>query len=259
MSHFFTIVLVGNKTDNIEEEVEKLLSPYDENMSVDEYDRECWCVGQQAQNDAFSLAERRHGSINSIRERFWDTVEDKIPNHIVKNSTEYFNEREKVADEINWENFIKEFTDFKDHIKENHPLKDKPNKDCQECNGTGFYRSTYNPESKWDWWVIGGRWDGVIQGKYRRGDDGGFNFGAEHNQLKYNMIKCEDLLESLENGEDIYPFSIVTPKGEWCEKGKMGWFGMSSGNKNKDTWEENVKNILREFSGCIAVGCDLHI
>jgi hypothetical protein len=28
---------------------------------------------------------------------------------------------------------------------------------CGECKGTGIYKSTYNPNSKWDWYSIGGR------------------------------------------------------------------------------------------------------
>jgi len=31
---------------------------------------------------------------------------------------------------------------------------------CDECHGTGTVMSTCNPKSKWDWWVVGGRWAG---------------------------------------------------------------------------------------------------
>ena len=29
-------------------------------------------------------------------------------------------------------------------------------------SGVAFHMSTYNPDSKWDWWVIGGRWAGML-------------------------------------------------------------------------------------------------
>lgn len=52
--------------------------------------------------------------------------------------------------------------------------------------------STYNPESKWDWWVIGGRWSGyfnVAQGANRaeliNGD--GSAFGTRNT----NVMKCD--------------------------------------------------------------------
>lgn len=34
--------------------------------------------------------------------------------------------------------------------------------DDGDCLGTGTYTSTYNPNSKWDWYVIGGRWNGWL-------------------------------------------------------------------------------------------------
>ncbi len=52
MSHFFTIVAVPEGTEDIRAYVGTALAPYDENLDVQEYDRECYCVGRQAVNDA---------------------------------------------------------------------------------------------------------------------------------------------------------------------------------------------------------------
>ena len=53
-------------------------------------------------------------------------------------------------------------------------MKDKPDPTCgfddngkryvdgSGCAGTGIIRVTYNPEAKWDYWVIGGRWNGWL-------------------------------------------------------------------------------------------------
>jgi len=57
-----------------------------------------------------------------------------------------------------------------------------------------FYWSTYNPESKWDWYRIGGRWDGVIRGIDRPSKDDGFNFGDEHQRLIHNVVEVNALL-----------------------------------------------------------------
>jgi len=151
------------------------------------------------------------------------------------------------------------FTKYANTIEKNHPLYNKPSADCDDCNGTGFYKSTYNPDSKWDWWVIGGRWDGTIQNNYRSDENGGFNFGSEHHQLKYNTISCKDFLKSIKEDESQCPYSLVTPKGEWCEKGKMGWWGISSNEKDVEKWHETINKILEQYNDCIAVGCDLHI
>jgi len=45
-----------------------------------------------------------------------------------------------------------------------------PDPQCEECNGAGKVSTDYNPKAEWDWWVIGGRFDGVVQKKRR--DDG---------------------------------------------------------------------------------------
>lgn len=34
---------------------------------------------------------------------------------------------------------------------------------CEECSGSGRYMSTSNPRGYWDYWLIGGRWQGVFQ------------------------------------------------------------------------------------------------
>jgi len=112
----------------------------------------------------------------------------------------------------------------------------------------------YNPRSKWDWWVIGGRYDGVITGNYQSSYNG-FNFGAQHQTLQNNIVDIEELIDNY----DRYPFAIVTPKGEWFERGEMGWFGCVSNEKENDLWESQCKAILNTYKDCLAVGCDLHI
>lgn len=44
----------------------------------------------------------------------------------------------------------------------------------------------------WDYWAIGGRWDGVIQGKSRN-TTGSSNYGPEHEQLQYNVSPVRGL------------------------------------------------------------------
>jgi len=93
-----------------------------------------------------------------------------------------------------------------------------------------------NQDGHWDWYVIGGRWDGDIQGKPRDSEDNGFNFGDEHHKIEFNMVKVKDLLISK---EDIpkqvmarltrkplgwIPYAIVTPEGEWIEEEQL--FGL---------------------------------
>ena len=60
--------------------------------------------------------------------------------------------------------------------------------------------TTYNPKSKWDWWVVGGRWDGdLIMSSYG-------------SLLRWNECKVSDIYE-------LPPtHSVLTPDGKWYEK-----------------------------------------
>jgi hypothetical protein len=114
---------------------------------------------------------------------------------------------------------------------------------------------TYNPDSKWDWWVIGGRWDGIISksGKQRESKDGGFNFGDEHHDMEKNICLVKELpAKSL-------PFAIVTPDGEWHEKGEMGWWGLTNNEKEDNTWEKELHKILKKYADDYIIGVDCHI
>ena len=42
--------------------------------------------------------------------------------------------------------------------------------DCEDCNGSGTSVTTYNPESKWDWYQVGGRWEGELVEGYNAND-----------------------------------------------------------------------------------------
>src|SRR5262249_37176096 len=67
-----------------------------------------------------------------------------------------------------------------------------------------YHLSTHNPQPKWDWWVIGGRWNGVIR-DHPKGDGTGFNFGEQYHQLEENMLPVKSL------DHKLTCFALVTP------------------------------------------------
>ncbi|HET7713886.1 MAG TPA: hypothetical protein VFK94_06625 [Patescibacteria group bacterium] len=147
------------------------------------------------------------------------------------------------------------------------------------------------PESKWDWWVIGGRWSGALGGndpKYdpamnpinysrcRYCDGSGtrsdmnprpdwsrqadplhpvigegcnvchgtgweFRFGDWVVPEDGNIRRLKDVPETFD------PFALVTPNGEWHERGRMGWFGVAHDEKSmvewRKNWAEQVRNL----------------
>lgn len=111
--------------------------------------------------------------------------------------------------------------------------------------------TTYNPNSKWDWYSIGGRWDGFLVLKER--DENG-NI-IETNQAKFNEIDWEYMLE-----HKYSPFCFVDWDGNWYEKGEMGWFGIAFDEKPNDTWEDVYKKFLKTVDvNCLVTVIDFHI
>lgn len=258
MSHFYTVVLVNKDTQNIEDEVEKLLAPYNENIKVEEYDRKCYCINSIASSESWKMAEEKHGSFDNLRNSYWKKVEQLMPSGITTMDKDYWHKREEISEKVDWKQHVQHFTQYAEEKEKAHPAYQKPDPKCSECKGSGTYKSTYNPDAKWDWWVIGGRWDGTIKNNYQS-SDGGFNFGAKHHGVENNTTPTSEFLKMVQNDPKQYPYALITPRGEWCEKGKMGWFGMSSDEKNVDTWHSTVQAILKQYENCVAVGCDLHI
>ena len=111
--------------------------------------------------------------------------------------------------------------------------------------------SRYNPDSKWDWYSIGGRWSGFLCTKEK--DD-------EGNPIRVNQAQFKDIDWNYMIENDIIPFNYVTEDGEWREKGEMGWWGMTTNEMEQDDWTDNFKNYLKLVEDdCLVTVVDFHI
>ena len=128
---------------------------------------------------------------------------------------------------------------------------------CQEMDEDGNILTAYNPESKWDWWVVGGRWSGMLDGKdqaqlkeipepllvddynikelrskfpklYKLYRDLFTGRKEEFYKKEYFQEMYPTFKEYIKAEKDFTTFAVVDENGEWHEKGEMGWFGMSS-------------------------------
>jgi len=257
MSHYLVAIIIKKeKVKNVENEIGELLAPYDEALEVEEYDEKCSCIGWKAVCELNKIEEENFGSWDALKKQFWKEVSAKYE----ITSTYDSKCTKKMSDEIDaiWEVTTEKRLKWKEEAFNAHPLHDKADPNCSSCKGTGIYKTTYNPDSKWDWWVIGGRFNGVIRAEHRSSADG-FNFDEEYQKLEENITSVEDYVEQIEKNKTQLPFAIVTPDGEWYEEGNMGWFAVVS-NKNKK-WEDDAIDILKEYSGkdYAIVGIDLHI
>jgi len=85
----------------------------------------------------------------------------------------------------------------------------------------GRYHRYTNPNAKWDWWQIGGRWSNMLNGK-------------------------KDTAQKNELGElpDTFAYLI---DGEWIERGRMGWWAIVSDEKSDDEWTASRAKIWEKI------------
>lgn len=259
----------------IEAEVDRLLAPYDESTEVEEYDRECHCIGDVARRDAREAAAKAAGVANfgALRDSF---KREPVPEGLSaraypRDGSEGDPEAIELVQAIHarndaaWEQHIAIYLAAEEAALAAHPARTLPDPGCgfytgerkdwwpadknagdryedgSGCGGTGLYRSQYNPKSQWDWYVIGGRWDGLISG---------------------NMAPVEEVLPRLgleDKSKRFSTYAILTPDGEWHQKGEMGWFGVSTGEVAQETWDVETRRLLEAHPDCIAVVVDAHI
>jgi hypothetical protein len=105
---------------------------------------------------------------------------------------------------------------------------------------------------RWDWYVIGGRWDGIMCGLPKIDDkQGGFNFGDQFHTLERNTCKVSKIKSK--------PFAILTPDGVCHERGEMRWFGYGDKEEQPNEWNKEAKKIFAKYPNHTAVSLDVHI
>lgn len=151
-------------------------------------------------------------------------------------------------------------------------------------NGTAFAEG-----SRWDWWVVGGRWDGRMTG------DGietardchicaEAGKGAVATAPNPSCFWCggtgtirewqtNELVPSLDRNScpggqvapAFVPRAYVTPDGDWHEAGRMGWWGITiededgNGEKEADAWEAEWRRAVEGHAGNLFVLVDCHV
>ena len=142
-----------------------------------------------------------------------------------------------------------------------------------KTDAEGNLLSTYNPKSKWDWWTEGGRWAGMLKVDGKKVDSArvtDIDFTPDPLEYEAALRYWDVVVEHQEKrpgeeyvslyGEQYYldyygdretyarymtqfsTYAVVTPDGEWHEKGRMGWFGASSETPDEARdWEEHYR------------------
>lgn len=105
-----------------------------------------------------------------------------------------------------------------------------------------YHMSTCNPEGRFDWFEIGGRWDGYIK-------------GSKRNAISARALSVSPRLK------DCLPYYIVAPEGKWLEherffpEGSKGHFE----RKPDDKWLGEVRSALERHTDLRVVCVDIHV
>lgn len=247
MSHYTVAVIT--KTDDITE-LEELLAPFDENIEVEEY---VYRTKQQIIDDVKNRKEEYLAKIKKAsKQELRDFLTDR-KYHYMRNILNLYSD----DDFYNFEHYD----------------------DCS-YNKNGDELSTYNPNSKWDWYSIGGRWSGELKKKNSNEyfntlqvkdwdttpDEETINahkrfweLAVEHQEPTedekpffslYNENYYIEKYKTKENyaniASEFQTYAVLMPDGTWLEPGKMGWWGVSHSTIDEAlSWEENYKtNII---------------
>jgi hypothetical protein len=225
MSHFGVLVLTDPDSDS---DVETLLAPYDENITVAPYQEDCYCLKSGRIRRAHEAAAKLFGTMGSLHVKYRKLgLKSEYDNPSpTKEELEYAEKR--------WYQIAGPYLAYyEEKLKSFKPI---PDPSCEDCKGTGKIMSTYNPNSKWDCYEVGGRWKGSLAS----GSDSGC---------------VSQLVES--DANQIY--AVVTPDGVWHGRGDMGWFGMSSGDMDESDWRNEVWGLIQANKDCYYTLVDCHI
>lgn len=239
MSHYCVGVIIDG-IDNIEDKVAKILAPYDETLEVEPY----------IYKTRAELIRQGKDYKRKIQERIKNEVD-----YIISDYEQSYLDAQIDEEFYNLEHY-----------------------DGVLYNENGDELSTYNPQSKWDWWVIGGRWskeNNVLQirdfvlydtptdqqieyykkcWKYLNNEieveEPIKEFGYELGMFKKEYLKEKygSLKNLIKNKMSNLPYAFVDENG-WYEQGEMGWFGMDDTTKESiDAYTKFAENYFRDIN-----------
>lgn len=188
--HFSVLVLTPTQDLQAAEPVAAaMLAPFDENLEVESYLADCWCVGSEAHREAraSATAEAESLGINSLREELgavrqeirvaaggeadaWQDARSTLDLIVDQDQRQALGSRLDILQERI--EAIQTLTEIHlEQAEKRHPEYGKADPGCDVCEGTGLYFTDLNPQGQWDWWMVGGRWTGLLAKDYEPGSD----------------------------------------------------------------------------------------
>lgn len=145
--------------------------------------------------------------------------------------------------------------------------------DSDMIDDEGNLLTTYNPDSKWDWYRIGGRFSDLLE-TYTTVSEwfDGYSDSAKVKNIDFagnleiydeSIVEWDDIMNNIANtwytkeyyqeyydsaedyarrNSEFNTLAVVLPDGSWHEKGSMGWFGLSSETPEEARdWDRNYR------------------
>ena len=226
MSHF-TVMVIGA-------EPEKQLAPFNENLEIPRY-------------------------IEYTKEQLVAKVKKEIEDYKNGIYAEFLADTEKYKQECQNEahiNYLEnKFPQMLKRTDEEIYQDEIEYYESEQIGSNGEIFSTYNPKSKWDWFVLGGRWSGMI--KLKEGADGCIGRGSLVMQNKAGIDQAKK--GDIDNLDELAKFAILKD-GEWFERGKMGWWGVVHNEKDEQIWVSELNKLIQGLSDDTLISIfDCHI
>jgi uncharacterized membrane protein len=155
----------------------------------------------------------------------------------------------------------------------------KPDPECEGCGGAGYFETAANPNRKWDWYQIGGRCSGALDGYDPERDPTNREpcslcQGTGQSTVPAAPGDCPqcqgqgtvpkwptqwkphpgDTCPVARVPTSYVPCAVVTPEREWHENEGLGWLGLPLDVE----WIRQVHAILDRYSNCLATIVDVH-
>ena len=275
MSHYSVAVII-KKGQSLEDALEKALAPFDENLEVPPY-----------------IAHTRKDLIEKERLEYLVAIRER---EILLSGNTEFNFRfkkeylkETLEERLKKIDIISDEELYQEAIRMYSP---------DSIDEYGNVISTYNPNSKWDWYEVGGRWSNLLTLKTGEKTDcdvikevsfepdikeynKALRFWElyvekneedlteeEKDEIGFVFYKKEYFLEKYGSKEEyakamssFSTYAILDSDGVWHEPGAMGWFGMSHASiKEEKKFTDNYMDIInREDPNNIIIIVDCHI
>jgi hypothetical protein len=256
MTHFVGAVLVPNEVTDQEQYLAEVLEKFSEHREVDryvEYTRE-----QLIAKERTEIEEYRDGRYAMyLADPAGYAKEWMNPQHLAYLS----------APESDQSGFAFKLT----KIDDAGWLYEEATKcyDAEDIGEDGEVYSTYNPDSRWDWWVVGGRWEDVYRDSQCEPVAELVTVLAETKAALQRGDQLRSAPQEGHPGEEPerrlpwwFPGHLVTLRGDdgeadWIAVCRTGWFGFHDRDMTEAEWIDHLLQMLEGVAAQV-VYIDFH-